>query len=113
MSGDIPEKPETYTVGFSQLNQALDCLMQIRIWMEEATEAIEQVMDAVLDTLSPSVADQLALLQEANPEAFEELRKQVVEGEVDGGIATHVADVIDLETRRKMPKNQGDLYFDE
>ena len=58
--------------------------------MEEATEAIEQVMDAVLDTLSPSVADQLALLQKANPEAFDELRKQVVEGEVDGGIATHV-----------------------
>tara|TARA_R100001129_G_C5128860_1_gene192482 strand:- start:18 stop:347 length:330 start_codon:yes stop_codon:yes gene_type:complete len=106
---DHQEPPKTYTVGFSELNQALDCLMAIKIWMEEASTAMDQVIDQVLDTLDPSLADQLETLKEVDPEAFEQLKQQVEDGEADQGIATHVAEVIDINERKRIDKNPSDL----
>lgn len=104
------DKPTTYSVGFSELNRLLDCVMQLKINLEDTVHTLEVAMSDVMETLHPSVAEQLRMLQESNPEVFEDFKQQVQEGEFEGGLTDHVAEVIDLDDRRRLDKDPNDVF---
>ena len=104
------DKPKTYTVGFSELNRLLDGVMNLKMNLEDTVQDLELVMSDVIETLHPSVAEQLQMLQEHNPELFEMFKEQVQKGEFEGGLTDHVAEVIDLDGRRRLDKDPNDVF---
>lgn len=121
-------KPKTYTVGYSELNAALDCLTQLAMTLEDMSSDIKHVVDACVKTLDPSIEDQMRDMQENNPEGFSNLLEMAQEMLQQGDQALvaqailNVADdnedqavidgkVVDLAERR-LQKNQSDLYMD-
>ena len=121
-------KPKTYTVGYSELNAALDCLTQLAMTLEDMSSDIKHVVDACVKTLDPSIEDQMRDMQENNPEGFSDLvemaQDMLQQGDqalVAQAILTVADDnedqavmdgkVVDL-TKRRIQKNQSDLYMD-
>tara|TARA_R100000152_G_C6778755_1_gene209696 strand:- start:2427 stop:2801 length:375 start_codon:yes stop_codon:yes gene_type:complete len=121
-------KPKTYTVGYSELNAALDCLTQLAMTLEDMSSDIKHVVDACVKTLDPSIEDQMRDMQKNNPEGFSDLLEMAQEMLQQGDQALvaqailNVADdnedqavidgkVVDLAERR-LQKNQSELYMD-
>ena len=121
-------KPKTYTVGYSELNAVLDCMTQISFMFEDISGDIKNVVDACVKTLDPSIEDQMRHMQENNPEGFRDLLevaqdmlKQGDQALVAEAILTVADDnedqaimdgkVVDL-TKRRIKKNQSELYMD-
>ena len=121
-------KPKTYTVGYSELNAVLDCLTQLAMTFGDMAHDIRDVVDNCVKTLDPSIEDQMRDMQENNPEGFSDLvemaQDMLQQGDqalVAQAILTVADDnedqavmdgkVVDL-TKRRIQKNQSDLYMD-